>query len=301
LLELQAGDMVFREDDEVNCFLYLLKGTVRESSTLSSGVCWSAADHTKWYGDHLLHQVRRSIWRHRCLRVCVGRYRLLLQIFGPGMQEDGRNDKSVECVTNVLMIAIHRHSLYSHFKDWLEEDNEKDEATLRERSINAAHSFKVGSALWRPGMGLAVVDNVDVTKFPYEFWVSFRDGQTSAFLPDAMFTLFKKLPADCLRGDDVEQHRRVRMSMLMMHTHVKSHGDKEPPPSEMSDAVESQNKVADSTLRKLTELSETVATVKNLFEGFRSQPSGSHLSDQARTVTCLPGPCPVSSELQWPI
>jgi hypothetical protein len=217
------------------------------------------------------------------------------------MQEDGRNDKSVECVTNVLMIAIHRHSLYSHFKDWLEEDTEKDRATLQERSINAAHSFKVGSALWRPGVGLAVVDNVDVAKFPYEFWVSSRDGQTSVFLPDAMFTLFKKLPADCLRGDDVEQHRRVRMSMLMMHTHVESHGDKEPPPSEMSDAVESQNKVADSTLRKLTELSETVATVKNLFEGFRSQPSGSHLSDQARTVTCLPGPCPVSSELQWPI
>ena len=146
-------------------------------------------------------------------------------------------------------------------------------------------------------MGLAVVDNVDVTKFPYEFWVSFRDGQTSAFLPDAMFTLFKKLPADCLRGDDVEQRRRVRMSMLMMHTHVKSHGE-EPPPSEMRDAVESQNKVADSTLRKLTELSETVATLKNLLEGVRSQPSGSHLSDQARTVTCLPGPSPISSELQ---
>jgi hypothetical protein len=225
VLELQAGEMVFCEDDEVNCFHFLLKGTVRESSALSSGVCWSGADHTKWYGEQLLHQVCRSC---SVIAVCVGRYRLLSQVFGPGMQEDGRNDKSVECVTNVLMIAIHRHSLYSHFKDWLEEDTEKDRATLQERSINAAHSFKVGSALWRPGVGLAVVDNVDITKFPYEFWVSFRDGQTSAFLPDAMFTLFKKLPADSLRGDDVEQHRRARMSMLMMHTHmshVKGHGE----------------------------------------------------------------------------
>ena len=62
LLELQAGEMVFSEDDEVNCFLFLLKGTVRESSSsaLSSGVCWSGADHTKWYGEHLLHQVCRT-------------------------------------------------------------------------------------------------------------------------------------------------------------------------------------------------------------------------------------------------
>ena len=57
LLELQAGEMVFCEGDEVNCFHFLLKGTVRESTTSSSGVCWSAADHIKWYGEHLLHQV----------------------------------------------------------------------------------------------------------------------------------------------------------------------------------------------------------------------------------------------------
>ena len=202
------------------------------------------------------------------------------------MQEDGRHDKSVACATKVTMIAIHRQSLYSHLQEWLEEDNESERAAVQERSTCAAHSFKVGSALWRPGMGLAIVDNVDVSKLPFEFWVVFRDGQTIKFLPDGMFTLFKKLPADSLRGDEIEQLRRSRMTMLLMHL-MHLQGNVHTPESSQTaattaeiaaNAAETQQKMAERQLLKLVQISERLETLL----------SASHVSDQARTVCPVP-------------
>ena len=131
-------------------------------------------------------------------------------------------------------------------------------------------------------MGLAIVDNVDVSKLPFEFWVVFRDGQTIKFLPDGMFTLFKKLPADSLRGDEIEQLRRSRMTMLLMHL-MHLQGNVHTPESSQTaattaeiaaNAAETQQKMAERQLLKLVQISERLETLL----------SASHVSDQARTV-----------------
>ena len=225
---LMAGVAVFREGDAAEHFYVLMQGELE--------VCVRETGNS-------------GAESQRCVKVLAPR-----SSFGDAALLEASSSRSatVRCKTDAILLAVHRRDFMVVVSEWKQHEVKQQQLNAEKRAAAALRAFKIGTPLWRPGVGLGIVDAV-LRGRKLAFVISYRSGQTIEYDVEAMLSQMKRLPLDSIRHDDVETYRRARLAMLLVlmqrasngatpaatpSTHVRAAPTREPEPPKATGAAE---------------------------------------------------------------